>query len=535
MANRSSIRKISAARLMQTQSWNILIAASAVVALVTEVATWFHNRNWNLIGWFLAAVSSLVALFYLWAIWFQNRLATKAELKRDEIANYLIQMPSSGDESFYLGWVFNLSEKGRSADRQETVYITAEFSFVGVGTEGKGRALQRLESLKRLGQKVFDGMFVIVNDANKDDTKELLLRYHRVFDGNLVLLDMNMDRNNASREYPFLDFIGSDEDVGGKKAARLAFDYLTKVLSPGENEEFYVLILEAHETVVTDEMIPGDFMWDQRRIWQFRDILHKRLSASGYRVKFVSFGGTHYNQIKAKEVLRMNGGEKDYPWLSQFDLIFCANDDIALGASQTLQEMFGNGDFGIYETEGSNQRHSRSRLFDGIRKITNEYNDVDSPSIFKYEAFNTMGPRVIGYDRSRDFEREVLDGNEWLIGTVDVKQEEQAEKALRVMEELRSLSFFRRVLNGQSSIGWMNRLRNKSLSTAPEDLDVDCAQAEEASSSQQETKTRPQHHLVSGKESTLISPDVCISPILKPLLLNPPPPGEPPYIVISSR
>ena len=344
MAGRDSKRKLSAARLMQTQAWNILIASTALVSLGTEVATWFHNRNWNLIGWFVAAVSTLVAIFYLWTLWLQNRISDRADAKRDEIANYLIQMPSSGDESFYLGWVFNLSQKGRSPDRQETVYITAEFaekSFVGVGDQGKGRALQRLESLRGLGRKVFDGMFVIVSDPDDEDTKNMLRRYHRVFDGNLVLLDMDMNRSRGmTRGYPVLPFIGSDEDVGGRGAANLACAYLTKVLSPPEAEsggfEFNVLILEAHEKVVSVGMVPKDYMCDQRRVAAFRKHLDEFVKKAGHRVKFTSLGGTHYNQIRAKEVLKMAIGKADYPWLSKFDLIFCANDDVALGAAQTL-------------------------------------------------------------------------------------------------------------------------------------------------------------------------------------------------------
>ena len=519
MTNRKSNRKISAARLMQTQAWNILIASTALVSVGSQVWLWINSSDWRYVGFLLAAIATLVALFYFWTLWLQDRLSSRADEKREEIANYLIQMPSSGDESFYLGWVFNLSQKGRSPDRQATVYITAEFaekSFVGVGDQGKGRALQRLEELRGMGRKIFDGVFVIVANPDDEATKNMLLRYHRVFDGNLVLLDMNMDRNRGKdRGYPALDFIGSDEEVGGGRAARLAFDYLTKILYPGDSKDFVfnVLILEAHDKVVADGMTSREYMWDQKRVVSFRNNLMASLNSVKYRVNFVTLGGTHYNQIRAKEVLKMSLGKQDFPWLSKFDLIFCVNDDVALGAAQTLEEMFNDKDFLIQPESDSNEQHPRRKLYQHIRKLHNGFEQRETED-FKYEAFEHMGPRVIGYDRSKDFEREARDGNEWLIGTVDVYQEEQAESALRVMEELRSSGSFRKARSGKSSSAWMNRRFGPKVekSTPNDEATEGALTATEAGDDGNSLKNL-------GRNTYWIEPDVCISPILKPLLI----------------
>jgi hypothetical protein len=233
--------------------------------------------------------------------------------------------------------------------------------------------------------------------------------------------------STRERGYPMMDFVGSNEKMGGEMAALLAFDYFTEVKPI--NAKPKVLILEPHNRQ------SGNEDWDHIRIESFKRKLNDLMGSS---VDFVSIPDCKYNLKKSIQAIRvhpMDGDHKIEDFLMSFDLIFASNDDTALGAYQVLQE----------------------ELATDENRVNDEWSHKNN--------FKHRGPRIIGYDGSQSFYETVLsDSNQWLIGTIDVQQEKQALIALSQMNKLRSMGRLQKSKTFRSTSTFMNRIMRTDIS-----------------------------------------------------------------------
>jgi len=404
---KSSIRTVKGKDLIRAEKSalestivNGLATAAGVVGAVTAVASWLNQRQFNNLGWYISSVLALGLINLSIRSWQKLKLERIVRDNRSNFANYLFLIPSDGGESFYSAWLHSLAKTAR--EENQPIYLTGVFaseSFEGeqIAEEHRG-GLATLEALKKLKDtQHFDGMFAILNDPENERTQELISRYHELFDGRLILLDMNLFKESKKYTFPKFYFVGSDEVKGGQSAAHLAHDYLTKVRR-ATKEKYRILLLEPHENSLKSSK------WDAQRITSFRSRLSELVPA----VEFESVTHCRYNrettkrQLDSIELLDMSRRE----WLLSFDLIFASNDDSALAADEYLDENVGGCDCG----------------------------DCDSPT-----SCPNRGPRIIGYDGSPAFVKTALSkSNSWLIGTIDVRQEVQAKRAIGLMSDLRN-------------------------------------------------------------------------------------------------
>ena len=438
-------RRDITAKLLQSPGWNVILVAVGLVGTISAVNQWKSNGDLKALGWPVAGVLAFILLFNLTTGILRRLAQTQRAGVRSSMANYLLLVPSSGNESFYVDWVFLLLRQAQTGGHSN-VFITTEFAPESFKSDPENRrtesALEQLENLKRFGDAHFDGVFVMVDDPDDDRTRRQLLRYYRVFDSNLVLLDMNMNpRQDSTRGYPLMDFVGSDESLGGKLAAKLAFDYLTKIAPSSRVPR--ILILEPHDRAADDPA------WDHRRIREFKESLNHRfnchrLSSSTegetevaqHPPVFVSIGDCKYNQEKTKHLLQIPPNDTSVAeFLSSFDLIFASNDDTALGALDVVREHLEIDEFAFTESD------------------------------LHHGHFRHRGPRIIGYDGAKTFLSVLNEGesNQWLLGTVDVQQHEQARIALDQMEKLKKAPTWRKSVSLRSASGYKNRLADYML------------------------------------------------------------------------
>jgi len=403
-------RKDASAWLLQTPFWNIIAISIGLVGTITTIQSWLNQENLRSLGWPTAAFLAVILTFMLGIGFLRRKANSEAIALRKRMANYLLIVPSNGEETFYLNWVFLLLKQAQSGGHNN-VFITAELAPKSFSKAPENQrtenALEQLEEMKRFGQAHFDGAFVIVEDPNEKVTQRQLRRYYDVFNSNVVLLDMNINYEvNLDRGFPKIDFVGSDECHGGFLAASLACDYFDQLHEIKEGEVPKILILEPH---IRD---CDDLAWDHRRIIKFRSTV----SAKYPGTKFTVIGECKYHQLKTKKLLEAIEPKDSSDlgdFLRKFDLIFASNDDSALGALEVIREYL----------------------------VSDEQEHLLTTEEQRHPRFIHQGPRIIGYDGSPNFLKELKEeGNEWLLGTVDVKQEKQARIALDQMQKLRRVS-----------------------------------------------------------------------------------------------
>ncbi|HQU00454.1 MAG TPA: hypothetical protein PLG60_08110 [Acidimicrobiales bacterium] len=416
-------------KVLQTRFWNVLIIAVGLIGSYATVRSWIIGGNSKVLGWYAAALLSFVLIFQQLTLYFRRRLDSEGRALRAQISNYLFLIPSDQSRTFYLNWVFLLQQQSRQAGRG-VVFITPEFSQLSLGPETtqrrRSQALSVLEEMDLFGLSHFDGIFAIFANPDEPSSLREIDRYHKLFDSKLVLLDMDLNYSKIEeRGFPLIDFVGSSEDEGGRLAAQLAFDYLFNFRNLSRAR---VLLLESYADIRNRDL------WDTRRISSFVSRLTDPNSPLKCDVDIVSLGDCRYSRERTREILTMGGDAGVEPsevsqFLLGFDLIFASNDDTALGACDVLNEFLQSEEFSIGESAHGLIRHT--------------------------------GPRVIGYNGSHAFFREVaLNGSEWLIGTIDVRQDEQAQVALHHMEKLRSMTKSEKIWSGRSD----SRLLNQSSS-----------------------------------------------------------------------
>lgn len=220
------------------------------------------------------------------------------------------------------------------------------------------------------------GVFMIPSHPNKEANWNGLIKFKEKFPA-LVLIDV----------YPVIDpglfpkpinFIGGDENMGGGLAGSLARRWLLK--NSGK-ESCKILILKGRSTP-----------WELQRINSFKKGLETdALNQETFpKLIFEESEDLHYELTRAKKEIeaRINRGQK----IQDFDLIFSCNDEMAIGALEVIDAL-----------------------------VSTQHVDPESM------------PKLIGYDGIPEMKRLIKMQNRYILGTVDVDIEEQAEMAVRTM------------------------------------------------------------------------------------------------------
>lgn len=409
--------------LWQFRFFSFISTAAATVGLIAQLLQWRHDHDLRTFYGYLVILEALVILSFIAQTIVRKKGIERVRELRHNFSNYLVLFPvkSNGNVEFYNNWLHDLADAGREENRPiylTPVYPSTSFENEQIKEEHRG-GLSILEQLKSIGNeyKHFDGVFAIVNNPDDETTKKLLKRYHKVFNENVMLLDMNFRNVITEKVYPRLDFVGSDEAEGGKAAARIASTYWQA--AKRNKRPNRVVILEPHE----DSKIPeGERRWDYLRISEFK----KKLKDEFNEVDFVHITNCKYSQeMTRKELDRfVPVGENLDDWWEGVDFIFATNDESALAAKSFLDDHLGR------------------VLCEGCGNCEDKHGRVlcevcgNGENRSEHNHFNIPGPRIIGYDGSDSFFANALsEYNVWLIGTVDVKQKLQAKHAIQRMED----------------------------------------------------------------------------------------------------
>jgi ABC-type sugar transport system substrate-binding protein len=171
-------------------------------------------------------------------------------------------------------------------------------------------------------------------------------------------------------------FVGGNELEGGRLAAEILVERIRDRCS-GKEPESKIIIIRG-----------GNTAWELQRIESFKHSVSEQLGCIYVETEFLfyhrddAFDATYrlFSSMSPRELKLCSG-------------IFAANDDMAIGARNAIREL------------------SKS----------------------KGDAINVA---IVGYDGAPEMKRLIQRGDEYLVGTVDVKIREQAETAIYVMKQL---------------------------------------------------------------------------------------------------
>jgi ABC-type sugar transport system substrate-binding protein len=342
---------------------------------------WIHENRVTILIAFGSSVTVLLLLFMILYGRLQNdhELLRRGERERqhNEALNKIVLFLSPCQEGgFYLQHFSHLVRSAAEfADVGQQIHIT----LLCPSRAFQGRAPETLlDSANAYPAKV-SGVFIIPADPDKKESQEGILKFKKKYPAT-VLLDVypGAVRKEVSPGLP--DFVGGDEALGGELAAALAKRYLGEVIG---KRCFRVLILIGRTTE-----------WEMQRVNAFKE----SFKSGGWEIQENTFTFTndlHYQKEKAKEEIEARISNNE---LSQFDLIYACNDEMAIGALEALEAA---------EASKRGRKVPPKRI-----------------------------PKLIGYDGTPEMRRLIAAGNPYILGTVDVDIEEQASSAIRKMSGL---------------------------------------------------------------------------------------------------
>lgn len=309
--------------------------------------------------------------------WYCGKLRNKQKLIDDsDKVNKLVLFisPSSGGGGdFYQEHFSHLVKSAvRAANARLSIHITLVCPHKDFGNEDPELLL---DVAKNYPSKIA-GIFMIPAHPDKEANRNGIIKFKNKYPA-LVLLDVfpAIDPDKLPRP---ISFVGGNENEGGALAALLAKQWLAKINKEGTCR---VLILKGRST-----------LWEMQRINSFKDSLKVASDNQKYSsdIYFEESIDLHYELKKASKEIesRITKGQN----LSNFDLIFACNDEMAIGALEVIQNLV---------------------LLKGV-----------APASL---------PKIIGYDGTPEMKRLIKSNNPFLLGTVDVDIEEQAERAINAM------------------------------------------------------------------------------------------------------
>ncbi len=241
--------------------------------------------------------------------------------------------------------------------------------------ERTGNATYHLSDAVRIQKlnRQFDGCFIVM--GNPGEEKKAIPSVMSAF-GSVVLVDVDIAINRPNNSPPF---VGGNENLGGAIAGLMAAWYLD---SQPEMTDPMVRILVGSENE-----------WDMRRVLSFEEAFCQNSSFNRRHLSHFS-KVLHYQQDVAFEYLVREWKEeasRSPDHLIRADLIFAANDDMALGAITAIEAVRGAG------------------------------------------LSFLRAPRVLGYDGQPSMMRLIENNHESVLGTIDVNIMQIAEDALEVL------------------------------------------------------------------------------------------------------
>ncbi len=328
--------------------------------------------------------SVATALFLLLLLFYNQLQKEHEQLRREgserehnEALNKIVLFLSPSQEGgFYLQHFSHLVRSAAEvADAGQQIHIT----LFCPSRAFQGRAPETLlDSASAYPAKVA-GVFMIPADPDKKENQDGIMKFKEKYPAT-VLLDVYPETAGTKVNQGFPDFVGGDEVLGGELAAILAKRYLDEIAG---KKCFRVLILIGRTTE-----------WEMQRVNAFRESF--KLGAWDIQENtFTVTNDLHYQKRKAREEIEARIANND---LSQFDLIYACNDEMAIGALEALEAA---------------EVSSRGR---------------------KVPPKKT--PKLIGYDGTPEMRRLIAAGNPYILGTVDVNIEEQASSAILRMSSL---------------------------------------------------------------------------------------------------
>ena len=341
------------------------------------LAWWEKNALPSLITVVILLSISLSVVGFLY-----NRLLKvyNARTQNEKARKVVLFVSPCPDGQFYLQ---HLSSLVRRASQHADTSLTLCISFHCPAETFQNNFIPEM-SLASVDDypAIVSGVFMIPADPdhekNQEGIKAFKLRYPT------VLLDVYPGTATRS-DLPY--FVGGDENQGGKLAAQLAETYLSihhggKV----QEAECRVLILKGRST-----------KWEMQRVEAFRQSLVQALP----KIEIKDSHYLNYNRHEARKLVgevATNGLKRlfgNYLPIKKLDIIYACNDEMAIGALEALEA---------------------------------------------YAKIARLGPKhlpkIIGYDGTPEMKRLIEQGNPYILGTIDVDVEEQADRAIGAMMAL---------------------------------------------------------------------------------------------------
>ena len=189
----------------------------------------------------------------------------------------------------------------------------------------------------------------------------------------MVLFDVDMHRGAAGLDFP--PFVGGNEELGGHLAAQM----LACHLKDAGVEQPVVLVLKGASTA-----------WESLRSQSFSSELRNALPNS----VIIESEDLQYDRLRARDASLRCFSTMRRDGTVDVDAIFACNDDMALGArSGIIRAWRGGASF-------------RDHL------------------------------RIVGYDGVKEMRDYIDNHDRWILGTVDVKLEEQIGLALEMLQRM---------------------------------------------------------------------------------------------------
>ncbi len=355
-------------------------AILTITGLIEVYQQYFPENNNQIIVWLsenLQILLFLIALIAVITIIFLGKNNNELQKKLGSIyhsgeVNKIILFISPCPGGGGDFYQEHFSHLVKAAARKATPQLNLNITLI-CPSKDFGRDPELLLSMAENYPAKVSGVFMIPAYPDKAENWNGILAFKEKFPA-IVLIDV-YPIIDQSKPQESIHFVGGDEEKGGAAAARLAERWLSKL----RKKKYRILILIGRSTP-----------WEKQRVNSFKAPLKSKF---GENIAFMESMDLHYEYERARKKIEtlVNEGEK----LESFDLIFSCNDEMAIGA------------------------------LDYIQTIVNE-RKMDIKKI----------PKIIGYDGIPEMKRLIEMKNEFILGTVEVQIEDQAEYAIKTMVSL---------------------------------------------------------------------------------------------------
>lgn len=309
---------------------------------------------------------------------------------KNSVEKFVDVITPSSEGSFYMEYFHHLAQKAAIHAGPIRIILTyhapgTPFVNLEVGLSG---IRQRIANTRTRP----DGFFIIPADTT-DQTKQFIVENQ----SKIIVLDVwpfssssssNPSEISNPNEIIFdpnkINFVRGDEKEGGKQAASIATDYF-KTLKKDEQEVF--------KTKKIGILKGSEINYENGRIESFKEHIKKFFEGVGHKIELEEIGNFNYQRKDVKQHIFRNFKE-----MFGYSVIFASNDDMALG------------------------------IRDGYTKLISN-NQIDEKGLQKL-------PKIIGYDRTMLMHQCIQLKDNFILGSVDVKIEQQAEMAVAKMYKL---------------------------------------------------------------------------------------------------